>query len=186
MFINTPRWHGVPFILKAGKALNERKAEVSWWVIALIIYWHVLNADTWFLLLGRCGSNSKMPQQLVISSMARTPPETNLVSGPFGDMGIGNDTVSECFSLIIVHIWIVSLQSWGCSPMKRSIWRQMSKALVSLQSLSSLSWKWTMILVSLLVKRNRIQMPILDWFSMCFRENMLHLCVTTSSVGRGK
>ena len=28
MFINTPRWHGVPFILKAGKALNERKAEM--------------------------------------------------------------------------------------------------------------------------------------------------------------
>jgi hypothetical protein len=26
--INTPRWHGVPFILKAGKALNERKAEI--------------------------------------------------------------------------------------------------------------------------------------------------------------
>ncbi len=26
--INTPRWHGVPFILKAGKALNERKAEM--------------------------------------------------------------------------------------------------------------------------------------------------------------
>ena len=28
MFVNTPRWHGVPFILKAGKALDERKAEV--------------------------------------------------------------------------------------------------------------------------------------------------------------
>lgn len=28
LFINTPRWHGVPFILKAGKALNERKAEM--------------------------------------------------------------------------------------------------------------------------------------------------------------
>jgi len=26
--INTPRWKGVPFIMKAGKALNERKAEV--------------------------------------------------------------------------------------------------------------------------------------------------------------
>lgn len=26
--INNPRWEGVPFILKAGKALNERKAEV--------------------------------------------------------------------------------------------------------------------------------------------------------------
>ena len=26
--INTPRWHGVPFILKAGKALDERKAEM--------------------------------------------------------------------------------------------------------------------------------------------------------------
>ena len=26
--INTPRWHGVPFIMKAGKALNERKAEM--------------------------------------------------------------------------------------------------------------------------------------------------------------
>lgn len=26
--INTPRWTGVPFILKAGKALNERKAEM--------------------------------------------------------------------------------------------------------------------------------------------------------------
>jgi len=26
--INTPRWAGVPFILKAGKALNERKAEI--------------------------------------------------------------------------------------------------------------------------------------------------------------
>jgi glucose-6-phosphate 1-dehydrogenase len=28
LFINTPRWHGVPFILKAGKALNERKSEI--------------------------------------------------------------------------------------------------------------------------------------------------------------
>lgn len=28
IFVNTPRWHGVPFILKAGKALDERKAEV--------------------------------------------------------------------------------------------------------------------------------------------------------------
>jgi glucose-6-phosphate 1-dehydrogenase len=27
-YINTPRWHGVPFFLKAGKALNERKAEM--------------------------------------------------------------------------------------------------------------------------------------------------------------
>lgn len=26
--INTPRWQGVPFIMKAGKALNERKAEI--------------------------------------------------------------------------------------------------------------------------------------------------------------
>jgi len=28
LYINTPRWHGVPFIMKAGKALNERKAEM--------------------------------------------------------------------------------------------------------------------------------------------------------------
>lgn len=28
LFINTPRWSGVPFILKAGKALDERKAEM--------------------------------------------------------------------------------------------------------------------------------------------------------------
>jgi len=28
MFVNNPRWHGVPFILKAGKALNEKKAEI--------------------------------------------------------------------------------------------------------------------------------------------------------------
>ena len=27
-FVNTPRWAGVPFIFKAGKALNERKAEM--------------------------------------------------------------------------------------------------------------------------------------------------------------
>lgn len=27
-WVNTPRWHGVPFIMKAGKALNERKAEM--------------------------------------------------------------------------------------------------------------------------------------------------------------
>lgn len=27
-FVNTPRWKGVPFIFKAGKALNERKAEM--------------------------------------------------------------------------------------------------------------------------------------------------------------
>ena len=27
--VNTPRWYGVPFIMKAGKALNERKAEMS-------------------------------------------------------------------------------------------------------------------------------------------------------------
>lgn len=26
--INTPRWAGVPFVVKAGKALNERKAEI--------------------------------------------------------------------------------------------------------------------------------------------------------------
>ena len=28
--INNERWDGVPFILKCGKALNERKAEVRW------------------------------------------------------------------------------------------------------------------------------------------------------------
>jgi glucose-6-phosphate 1-dehydrogenase len=28
LYVNNPRWHGVPFILKAGKALNERKAEM--------------------------------------------------------------------------------------------------------------------------------------------------------------
>lgn len=28
LHIHTPRWAGVPFILKAGKALNERKAEI--------------------------------------------------------------------------------------------------------------------------------------------------------------
>lgn len=27
-FVNSPRWAGVPFIFKAGKALNERKAEM--------------------------------------------------------------------------------------------------------------------------------------------------------------
>jgi glucose-6-phosphate 1-dehydrogenase len=26
--VNTPRWTGVPFIMKAGKALNERKSEM--------------------------------------------------------------------------------------------------------------------------------------------------------------
>jgi len=26
--VNTPRWHGVPFFMKAGKALDERKAEI--------------------------------------------------------------------------------------------------------------------------------------------------------------
>ena len=30
LFVNTPRWSGVPFILKAGKALNERKAEIRY------------------------------------------------------------------------------------------------------------------------------------------------------------
>ena len=30
LYINNPRWLGVPFILKAGKALNERKAEVRY------------------------------------------------------------------------------------------------------------------------------------------------------------
>ena len=28
--INNERWDGVPFMLKCGKALNERKAEVRW------------------------------------------------------------------------------------------------------------------------------------------------------------
>ena len=28
MWVNNPRWEGVPFIMRAGKALNERKAEV--------------------------------------------------------------------------------------------------------------------------------------------------------------
>ena len=28
LYINNPRWDGVPFIIKAGKALNERKAEI--------------------------------------------------------------------------------------------------------------------------------------------------------------
>ena len=28
--INNERWDGVPFILKCGKALSERKAEVRW------------------------------------------------------------------------------------------------------------------------------------------------------------
>jgi glucose-6-phosphate 1-dehydrogenase len=30
LWINNPRWEGVPFILKAGKALNERKAEIRY------------------------------------------------------------------------------------------------------------------------------------------------------------
>ena len=28
MYVRNPRWEGVPFIMKAGKALNERKAEI--------------------------------------------------------------------------------------------------------------------------------------------------------------
>lgn len=32
LHINNDRWSGVPFILKAGKALNERKAEVSYFI----------------------------------------------------------------------------------------------------------------------------------------------------------
>jgi len=28
LHVNTPRWQGVPFILKAGKALNERKGKL--------------------------------------------------------------------------------------------------------------------------------------------------------------
>jgi glucose-6-phosphate 1-dehydrogenase len=28
MWVRTPRWEGVPFIMKAGKALDERKAEI--------------------------------------------------------------------------------------------------------------------------------------------------------------
>jgi glucose-6-phosphate 1-dehydrogenase len=28
LWVNTPRWYGVPFTMKAGKALNERKAEM--------------------------------------------------------------------------------------------------------------------------------------------------------------
>lgn len=28
LYINNPRWEGVPFIMKAGKALNERKGEI--------------------------------------------------------------------------------------------------------------------------------------------------------------
>ena len=35
--INNERWDGVPFILKCGKALNERKAEVTWMVMLLKI-----------------------------------------------------------------------------------------------------------------------------------------------------
>ena len=34
--INNERWDGVPFILKCGKALNERKAEVRQTVIVCI------------------------------------------------------------------------------------------------------------------------------------------------------
>ena len=30
--INNERWEGVPFLLKAGKALNERKVEVILWI----------------------------------------------------------------------------------------------------------------------------------------------------------
>ena len=29
LHVNNDRWEGVPFIIKAGKGLNERKAEVS-------------------------------------------------------------------------------------------------------------------------------------------------------------
>ena len=29
LFVKNPRWDGVPFIMKAGKALDEGKAEVS-------------------------------------------------------------------------------------------------------------------------------------------------------------
>lgn len=28
MFINNPRWDGVPFLLKAGKALHSKRAEI--------------------------------------------------------------------------------------------------------------------------------------------------------------
>lgn len=28
LYINSPRWEGVPFVLKAGKALNEQKTEI--------------------------------------------------------------------------------------------------------------------------------------------------------------
>jgi glucose-6-phosphate 1-dehydrogenase len=28
LYINSPRWEGVPFILRAGKALNEQKTEI--------------------------------------------------------------------------------------------------------------------------------------------------------------
>ena len=44
--INNERWDGVPFILKCGKALNERKAEVR--LIAregLIVYVYVLTGE---------------------------------------------------------------------------------------------------------------------------------------------
>lgn len=40
--VNTPRWRGVPFIMKAGKALNERKAEIR------IQFKDAPNTDTMF------------------------------------------------------------------------------------------------------------------------------------------
>lgn len=48
--INTPRWHGVPFILKAGKALNERKAEMR-------IQYHDAPAGKWLFDGAECPRN---------------------------------------------------------------------------------------------------------------------------------
>lgn len=36
LWINNPRWHGVPFILKCAKAVDERKAEVILLLLAAL------------------------------------------------------------------------------------------------------------------------------------------------------
>ena len=52
--INNERWDGVPFMLKCGKALNERKAQVSEVLLSIIVMriqykdvpWDIFNGDT--------------------------------------------------------------------------------------------------------------------------------------------
>ena len=92
--INNERWDGVPFILKCGKALNERKAEVG-----LDLNWESGETD-WFLC-NRFVSNTKTCQ------------ETFSTGGQFGMSWWSGSSLTRVF------MWKWWLKPRGCPSVCR-------------------------------------------------------------------